>query len=215
MASIFAGTTLTAPRIAVSREPACLSKRRRNTISIWRAHFSLGTRRSMLSVAAKRVSARSWSRLVTARKKRTPIQIGWRKIFAQLPISFWRKLVSKVVAIIPARWGSTRFPGKPLHLIAGKALLRHVWERCQKASSLETVIVATDDMRIAEAAFAWGAEVSLTNSGHHSGSDRIAEVAAKLDGISHIINVQGDEPLIDPKLIDQLAKRMQRDPKIE
>jgi 3-deoxy-manno-octulosonate cytidylyltransferase (CMP-KDO synthetase) len=123
--------------------------------------------------------------------------------------------VSKVVAIIPARWGSTRFPGKPLHLIAGKALLRHVWERCQKASSLETVIVATDDMRIAEAAFAWGAEVSLTNSGHHSGSDRIAEVAAKLDGISHIINVQGDEPLIDPKLIDQLAKRMQRDPKIE
>jgi 3-deoxy-manno-octulosonate cytidylyltransferase (CMP-KDO synthetase) len=97
-----------------------------------------------------------------------------------------------------------------LHLIAGKPLLRHVWERCQNASSLESVIVATDDMRIAEAAFAWGAEVSLTNPRHRSGSDRIAEVAAKLRGVSHIINVQGDEPLIDPKLINQLAKKMQR-----
>jgi len=102
-----------------------------------------------------------------------------------------------------------------LHLIAGKPLLRHVWERCQNASSLESVIVATDDMRIAEAAFAWGAEVSLTNPRHRSGSDRIAEVATKLRGVSHIINVQGDEPLIDPKLINQLAKKMQRDPKIE
>jgi len=102
-----------------------------------------------------------------------------------------------------------------LHLIAGKPLLRHVWERCQNASSLESVIVATDDMRIAEAAFAWGAEVSLTNPRHRSGSDRIAEVAAKLRGVSHIINVQGDEPLIDPKLINQLAKKMQRDPEIE
>jgi 3-deoxy-manno-octulosonate cytidylyltransferase (CMP-KDO synthetase) len=102
-----------------------------------------------------------------------------------------------------------------LHLIAGKPLLRHVWERCQNASSLGSVIVATDDMRIAEAAFAWGAEVSLTNPRHRSGSDRIAEVAAKLRGVSHIINVQGDEPLIDPKLINQLAKKMQRDPKIE
>jgi len=102
-----------------------------------------------------------------------------------------------------------------LHLIAGKPLLRHVWEHCQNASSLESVIVATDDMRIAEAAFAWGAEVSLTNPRHRSGSDRIAEVAAKLRGVSHIINVQGDEPLIDPKLINQLAKKMQRDPKIE
>lgn len=123
--------------------------------------------------------------------------------------------MSKVVAIIPARWGSTRFPGKPLYLIAGKPLLQHVWARCQKATSLEAVIVATDDMRIAEAAFAWGAEVSLTNPRHRSGSDRIAEVAGKLRGVSHIINVQGDEPLIDPKLINQLARKMQGDPKIE
>src|SRR4051794_17424353 len=78
--------------------------------------------------------------------------------------------MSKVVGIIPARWGSTRFPGKPLHLIAGKPLLRHVWERCQKAASLDAVIIGTDDMRIAEAAFAWGAEVSLTSPRHRSGS---------------------------------------------
>ncbi len=123
--------------------------------------------------------------------------------------------MAKVIGIIPARWGSTRFPGKPLHLLAGKPLLRHVWERCRRATTLETVIIATDDMRIAEAAFGWGAEVSLTNSRHRSGTDRIAEVAAKLRGISHIINIQGDEPLIDPKLINQLARKMQRDPKIE
>ena len=70
-------------------------------------------------------------------------------------------------------------------------------------------------MRIAEAAFAWGAEVSLTNPHHASGTDRIAEVAAKLRGVSHVINIQGDEPLVDPKLINQLARKMQRDPKIE
>jgi 3-deoxy-manno-octulosonate cytidylyltransferase (CMP-KDO synthetase) len=123
--------------------------------------------------------------------------------------------MSKVVGIIPARWGSTRFPGKALHFIAGKPLLQHVWERCGRAKMLDAVIVATDDMRIAEAAFTWGAEVSLTNTRHASGTDRIAEVAAKLRGVSHIINIQGDEPLVDPKLIDQLARRMQRDRKIE
>jgi 3-deoxy-manno-octulosonate cytidylyltransferase (CMP-KDO synthetase) len=93
--------------------------------------------------------------------------------------------------------------------------LRHVWERCQKAAALDAVIVATDDIRIAESAFAWGAEISLTSPRHRSGSDRIAEVAAKLRGVSHIINVQGDEPLIDPRLINHLAKAMRRDPKIE
>ncbi len=123
--------------------------------------------------------------------------------------------MTKIVGIIPARWGSTRFPGKPLHLIAGKPLLRHVWERCRRATTLNSVIIATDDMRIAEAAFAWDAEISLTNPDHASGTDRIAEVAAKLRGISHIINIQGDEPLVDPKLINQLARKMQRDPKIE
>ncbi len=123
--------------------------------------------------------------------------------------------MSKTVGIIPARWGSTRFPGKPLHPIAGKALLQHVWERSRRAKMLDSVIIATEDMRIAEAAFAWGAEVSLTSSAHASGTDRIAEVARKMRGVSHLINIQGDEPLVDPKLLDQLARKMQRDPQIE
>ena len=123
--------------------------------------------------------------------------------------------MTKIVGIIPARWSSTRFPGKPLHLIAGKPLLQHVWERCRRATALDSVIIATDDMRIAEAAFAWGAEISLTSPDHASGTDRVAEVAAKLRGVAHVINIQGDEPLVDPKLINQLARKMQRDPKIE
>src|SRR5437588_6365233 len=85
--------------------------------------------------------------------------------------------MSRNVVIIPARWGSTRFPGKPLHQIAGKPLLWHVWERCRSARKIESTIIATDDMRIAEAAFAWGAEVALTSPKHQSGTDRIAEVA--------------------------------------
>ena len=121
----------------------------------------------------------------------------------------------KVVAILPARWASTRFPGKPLHLIAGKPLIQHVWERTLKAKHIATAIVATDDMRIAEAAFAFGAEVALTSSKHRSGTDRIAEVARNLSGVSHVINVQGDEPLVDPALLDRLAKTMLADPTLD
>jgi 3-deoxy-manno-octulosonate cytidylyltransferase (CMP-KDO synthetase) len=123
--------------------------------------------------------------------------------------------MKRTVGIIPARWGSTRFPGKLLHPIAGQPLLQHVWERCQQAQSLDAVIIATDDMRIAQAAFDWGAEVSLTSSQHASGTDRIAEVARNLRGVTHIVNVQGDEPLIDPKLIDQLAAALRRDRTLE
>ncbi|MBA2435282.1 MAG: 3-deoxy-manno-octulosonate cytidylyltransferase [Verrucomicrobiota bacterium] len=123
--------------------------------------------------------------------------------------------MTRTVGIIPARWGSTRFPGKPLHEIAGKPLLQHVWEQTRRAKALHSVIIATDDMRIAKAAFAWGAEISLTSSKHASGTDRIAEVAKKLRGVSHLINIQGDEPLVDPQLINQLARKMQRDPRIE
>jgi 3-deoxy-manno-octulosonate cytidylyltransferase (CMP-KDO synthetase) len=123
--------------------------------------------------------------------------------------------MSKAVGIIPARWGSTRFPGKALHPIAGKPLLRHVWERCRRARKLERLIVATDDFRIAEAAFDWGAEVAMTSPNHASGTDRIAEVAKKLPQFAHIINIQGDEPLVDPKLIDRLVRELQRDKKLE
>jgi 3-deoxy-manno-octulosonate cytidylyltransferase (CMP-KDO synthetase) len=116
--------------------------------------------------------------------------------------------MNRNVVIIPARWGSTRFPGKPLHQIAGKPLLRHVWERCQSARKIDSAIIATDDMRIAEAAFAWGAEVAVTSPKHQSGTDRIAEVAARGKNFLIIINVQGDEPLIQPQLIDRMVETL-------
>src|ERR1700719_2318123 len=94
------------------------------------------------------------------------------------------------VGIIPARWGSTRFPGKPLYKIAGKPLLRHVWDRCRRAKNLETVIVATDDMRIANSAFDWGAEVALTSARHRSGTDRIAEVVRNAKEFALVVNIQ-------------------------
>ena len=123
--------------------------------------------------------------------------------------------MSKAVGIIPARWGSSRFPGKALHVIAGKPLLQHVWQRCRRARTLDQLIIATDDFRIAEAAFDWGAEVAMTSANHASGTDRIAEIAAKLKQFAHIINIQGDEPLIDPKLIDRLVRTLQSRRKLE
>ena len=119
------------------------------------------------------------------------------------------------VAIIPARWGSTRFPGKALHPILGKPLIQHVWERCLRARTLSRVIIATDDMRIAETAFAFGAEVSLTSPRHPSGTDRIAEVAGRLRGSSLVVNVQGDEPAIEPRLIDRLVESLRSHPRVE
>ncbi len=115
---------------------------------------------------------------------------------------------AKIAIIIPARYGSTRFPGKPLHPIAGKPLIQHVWERCLRVKGIAEVIVATDDMRIAEAAFGFGAEVSMTSPKHQSGTDRCAEVAKRLSGFTHVINVQGDEPLIDPTLVSRLARTL-------
>jgi 3-deoxy-manno-octulosonate cytidylyltransferase (CMP-KDO synthetase) len=122
--------------------------------------------------------------------------------------------MNKAVGIIPARWNSTRFPGKPLHLVAGKPLLRRVWEQSMRARDLDSVIIATDDMRIAEAAFDWGAEVALTLARHRSGTDRVAEVARKGRKFAYIINIQGDEPLIDPRLIDKLVEKLRSDRKI-
>jgi 3-deoxy-manno-octulosonate cytidylyltransferase (CMP-KDO synthetase) len=122
--------------------------------------------------------------------------------------------MSEVTAIIPARWASTRFPGKPLVKLRGKPLVQHVWERAQRAKSVDRVIVATDDMRIAEAAFDFGAEVALTSSKHPTGTDRLAEVASKLKSSAIILNVQGDEPDIAPSTIDRLVRALQDDPKL-
>src|SRR6266700_2716323 len=123
--------------------------------------------------------------------------------------------MNRAAGIIPARWSSTRFPGKPLHLIAGKPLLQRVWERCRHAKNLDALIIATDDMRIATAAFDWGAEVALTSPRHQSGTDRIAEVVRKAKQFSFIINIQGDEPLVNPALIDKLVGKLRSDRKID
>jgi 3-deoxy-manno-octulosonate cytidylyltransferase (CMP-KDO synthetase) len=122
--------------------------------------------------------------------------------------------MNKAIGIIPARWHSTRFPGKPVHLIAGKPLLCRVWEQSIRAKSLDSVIIATDDMRIVEPAFDWGAEVALTSAKHRSGTDRVAEVARKAKNFAYIINIQGDEPLVDPRLIDKLVEKLRSDRKI-
>jgi 3-deoxy-manno-octulosonate cytidylyltransferase (CMP-KDO synthetase) len=122
---------------------------------------------------------------------------------------------AKVLGVIPARWGSTRFPGKPLHPIAGKALIHHVWDRCAQCENLDAMVVATDDERIAAAVRAFGGQVALTAPDHPSGTDRIAEVARERGEFTHVVNVQGDEPLISPVLIDQLAQTLVGNPNCE
>jgi 3-deoxy-manno-octulosonate cytidylyltransferase (CMP-KDO synthetase) len=112
----------------------------------------------------------------------------------------------KIVGIIPARFASTRFPGKPLALIAGRPLIQHVVEQCQRAKSLGEVIVATDDTRIWEVAQNF-CRVEMTRPEHPSGSDRIAEVAGRCD-CDAVVNIQGDEPLIEPGVIDAVAKAL-------
>src|SRR5262247_906295 len=108
-----------------------------------------------------------------------------------------------IYAIVPARFASTRFPGKPLALIAGKPLIQRVVEQCQKARLLHGAIVATDDERIRDVARKF-CRVEMTRSDHPSGSDRIAEVAQRC-ACDAVVNIQGDEPLIDPAVIDAVA----------
>src|SRR5713226_4067201 len=112
-------------------------------------------------------------------------------------------MIKRVLGIIPARYSSTRFPGKPLALIAGKPLVQHVIERCKQATMLSEIIVATDDERIARAAKAF-CSVELTAPEHPSGTDRVAEVAARRL-CDAVVNIQGHEPLMDPAVIDAVA----------
>ena len=118
--------------------------------------------------------------------------------------------MQKAVGIIPARYASSRFPGKPLAPILGKSMLQRVLETARASASLERVIVATDDERIFNHARDLGAEAQMTSAGHASGTDRVAEVAAGLD-VPLIINLQGDEPLLEPDMIDGLAAALQDD----
>lgn len=112
-----------------------------------------------------------------------------------------------VLAIIPARYASTRFPGKPLALIKDKSMLQRVYEQTKRSRRLAEVIVATDDERIEEHARRFGAEVILTRSDHPSGTDRCFEAYTKLNKkFDYVLNVQGDEPFLDPRQIDSLAE---------
>ncbi|MET1055607.1 MAG: 3-deoxy-manno-octulosonate cytidylyltransferase [Pedobacter sp.] len=109
------------------------------------------------------------------------------------------------LGIIPARYASTRFPGKPLIDIAGKSMIQRVYEQACSSSSLDKVVIATDDERIITEVKRFGGEFALTRNDHQSGTDRCAEVAEKFPGFEVIINIQGDEPYIDPVQIDLLG----------
>jgi len=116
-----------------------------------------------------------------------------------------------VAAVIPARFASTRFPGKPLADILGKPMIQRVYERTAQARTVGRTLVATDDERIAAAVRAFGGEVRLTRADHATGTDRLAEVAAELEA-DLIVNVQGDEPLIEPAVIDAAVAPLLDDP---
>jgi 3-deoxy-manno-octulosonate cytidylyltransferase (CMP-KDO synthetase) len=119
----------------------------------------------------------------------------------------------KILGVIPARFASTRFPGKVLSLIAGKTMLQHVYQRASLSSYLTSVIIATDDDAVFQAAKAFGARVRMTRDDHLSGTDRVAEVASA-ENADLVVNIQGDEPLIDPAAIDAAILPMAHGPEL-
>jgi len=121
--------------------------------------------------------------------------------------------MARVIGIIPARYASTRFPGKPLADILGKPMIQHVYERARNARTLQRLLVATDDQRITQAVASFGGEAVMTSPEHPTGTDRLAEAAAPLD-VDLVVNIQGDEPLINPEVIDAAAAPLIEDPSI-
>ncbi|MFA7329690.1 MAG: 3-deoxy-manno-octulosonate cytidylyltransferase [Candidatus Delongbacteria bacterium] len=119
-----------------------------------------------------------------------------------------------VLGVIPARWASSRFPGKPLALLQGKPMLQWVWEAARQARLLDRLLVATDDERIRQAAETFGAEVLLTRADHASGTDRLAEVAQRVPA-AIVVNIQGDEPLLQPGIIDATIRPLLDDPQLD
>lgn len=120
-----------------------------------------------------------------------------------------------IACIIPARYGSTRLPGKPLAMIGDKPMIQRVYEQVSKATEIEQVIVATDDQRVYDAVVAFGGQAMMTRPDHLTGTDRLAEVAVTHTEIDVIINVQGDEPLIDANVIDALAREFKEDSSLQ
>ncbi|HUT74524.1 MAG TPA: 3-deoxy-manno-octulosonate cytidylyltransferase [Armatimonadota bacterium] len=121
--------------------------------------------------------------------------------------------MTHVVGIIPARYGSTRFPGKPLADLLGKPLVQHVYERAREAQTLERLVVATDDDRIFQAVTGFGGEAVLTRPDHPTGTDRLAEAAADMEA-EVVVNIQGDEPLIEGAVIDAAVQPLLADASI-
>jgi len=118
--------------------------------------------------------------------------------------------MTRAIGIIPARFGSTRLPGKPLVSICGKPLIYWVWKQASKARSLDRVLVATDDLRVKKTVEEFGGEAVLTSANFASGSDRVASVAGELN-YDIVVNIQGDEPLISPAAIDKLVNALKSD----
>jgi 3-deoxy-manno-octulosonate cytidylyltransferase (CMP-KDO synthetase) len=119
----------------------------------------------------------------------------------------------KVLGVIPARYKSTRLEGKPLADILGRPMIQYVYEAAAKAHRLGSIAVATDDERIERAVRSFGGTVVLTSPDHPSGTDRVAEVAARWD-VDVVVNIQGDEPLIDPEMIDECVEALEQNPDV-
>jgi 3-deoxy-manno-octulosonate cytidylyltransferase (CMP-KDO synthetase) len=122
--------------------------------------------------------------------------------------------MTHVLAVIPARYGATRFPGKPLAPLWGRPMLQHVWERARAAPGIGSVIIATDDDRIANAARSWGAMVEMTSPDCASGTDRVAEVAGRNADATIVLNIQGDEPELDSDAVGRLIATMRAAPDV-
>lgn len=120
----------------------------------------------------------------------------------------------KILGIIPARYGSTRLPGKALIRVQGKTIIERVYRRVQQSQHLDTLIIATDDVRIFNHARKFGAEAAMTRQDHESGTSRCAEVLESYPGFDVIVNIQGDEPLINPAQVDQLCELMAGNPEV-
>jgi 3-deoxy-manno-octulosonate cytidylyltransferase (CMP-KDO synthetase) len=121
-------------------------------------------------------------------------------------------IAEDVLAVIPARYGASRFPGKPLAVLWGKPMLQHVWERARTASGIDELVIATDDDRIATAARGFGAMIEMTSPACATGTDRVAEVARLRPGAGIVLNLQGDEPELDAEGVSHLIAGMRAEP---